>query len=79
MTRIVVDAQTWAKLSDPHELIELCDRSGQTLGYYQPALRVGAVDDNGIHSPYSDEEIDERRRQTGGQPLTDFVRGLSQQ
>ena len=75
MTRIVIDAQTWAKLSDAHELIELCDRSGHTLGYYQPALRVGAVDGQTIHSPYSDEEIEERRRQTGGQSLAEFVRG----
>ena len=69
MTRVVIDVETWSKLSDPHALLELCDQSGQTLGYYQRAFRVGAVDGGKICSPYQDEEIEQRRRQTGGQVL----------
>ena len=60
MTRVFIDAQTWERLSDPHELLELCDPSGQTLGFYQPAFRVGCVDGGKIRSPYADEEIEER-------------------
>ena len=72
MTRVVIDAQTWAKLSDPHELLELCDPSGKTLGYYQPAFRTGSIEGNQIQSPYTDDEIEERRRQSGGQSLAEF-------
>jgi hypothetical protein len=79
MTRVVVDAQTWSKLSDPHELLELCDPSGQTLGYYQPAFRVGSVDGDKIHSPYTDEEIEQRRRQSGGETLVEFWKSLAPQ
>ncbi len=72
MTRVVVDAQTWAKLSDAHELLELCDPRGETLGYYQPVLRVGAVAGETIHSPYTDKEIEERRRQSDGHSIDKF-------
>lgn len=75
MTRVVIDAQTWAKLSNPNELLELCDPSGQTLGYYQPAFRVGTVEGGKIRSPYTDEEIEERCRHTAGQSLAEFWKG----
>jgi hypothetical protein len=78
MTRLVVDTQTWAKLSGTHELLELCDGSGHVLGYYGPVMRVGTVENGKIQSPFSDEEIEERRRQTGGQTLADFVQARSQ-
>ena len=79
MTRVVIDPQTWARLSDSHELLELCDPSGQTLGYYQPAFRVGIVDSGKIRSPYTDEEVEERCLQTDGQSLADFWKGHDQQ
>jgi len=79
MTRVFIDAETWSRLSDPHELLELCDESGHTLGYYQPAFRVGTVDGGKIRSPYSDEEIEQRRRQTGGLNLAEFWKALGQQ
>ncbi len=78
MTRVFIDAQTWERLSDPHELLELCDPSGQTLGFYQPAFRVGCVDGGKIRSPYADEEIEERLRQTDGKSLADFWKGRGQ-
>lgn len=79
MTRVVIDAQTWARLSNPRELLELCDPSGQTLGYYQPAFRFGTVDGGKIRSPYTDEEIEERRQQTDGQSLADFWKSRGQE
>jgi hypothetical protein len=66
-------------LSNPRELLELCDQSGQTLGFYQPAFREGIVDGGKICSPYSDEEIEERCRQTDGQTLADFWKGHGQE
>ena len=79
MTRVVIDSQTWARLSSPHELLELCDPSGQTLGYYQPAFRVGTVEGGKIRSPYTDQEIEERCRQTNGRTLAEFWKGRGQE
>jgi hypothetical protein len=72
MTRVVIDAQTWANLRGQNGLLELCDPSGRVLAYYQSAFRVGSVEGGKICSPYTDEEIEELHHQTGGQTLADF-------
>lgn len=72
MTRVVIDSATWAKLRGPHEWIELCDPSGQTLGYYQPAFRVATIEGGKVQSPYTDAEIEDRRNQSDGRTLAEF-------
>ena len=62
MTRVVVDTETWAKLSNPQEVLEVCDQSGRTLVYSQPLFRVGSVEGGKIQSPYSVEELEELRK-----------------
>jgi len=79
MTRLVIDAQTWASLSGRNELLELCDASGRVLAYYQPAFRVGTVEAGKIRSPYTNEEIEELRHQTGGRTLAEFWREQGRQ
>jgi len=79
MTRITIDAQIWADLSAGNDLLELCDPSGRILGYYQPAFRVGRVEDGKIHSPYTDEEIEALRHQSGGRTLAEFWKEHGQQ
>ena len=58
MTRVVIDAETWAHLRDENGLLELCDPSGRVLGHFQPVVRVGIVRNGKICSPYTDEEIE---------------------
>ena len=72
MTRLVIDTQTWANLSGQNGLLELCDPAGRKLAYYQPAIRVGVVEGGKVRSPYTDEEIEELRHQTGGRTLAEF-------
>ena len=72
MAKVVIDAQTWAEVKDHQGLLELCDQSGQTLAYYRPAFRVGRVVGGEICSPYTGEEIEERRHQGGGRTLAEF-------
>jgi hypothetical protein len=76
MTRVVVDMETWAKLSNPKELLEVCDHSGRTLVYSQPLFRVGSVEGGKIQSPYSIEELQELRKQSGGRSLTEILADL---
>ncbi len=72
MTRVVIDDQTWADLSGQNGLLELCDSSGRTLAYFQPVVRTGIVEGGKVRSPYSDEEIEQRRHQKGGRTLAEF-------
>lgn len=77
MTRLMVDRETWAKLSDPREMLEICDQSGRTLVYREPLFRVGRVEGGKIHSPYTVEEVEELRKQSGGRPLAEILTELS--
>ncbi len=71
-TRLVIDAQTWASLRGKSRLLELCDPSGRTLAYYEPAIRVGVIEGGKVRSPYTDDEIEELRHQSRGKPLAEF-------
>lgn len=72
MTRIVVDSDLWAKLSNPLGPVELCDPTGRTLGYLYPTPGEGKV-----VSPFSDEELLRREQEPGGRPLEDILRDFS--
>jgi hypothetical protein len=77
MTRVVVDTETWARLSNPQEVLEVCDQSGRTLVYSQPLFRVGSVEGGKIQSPYTVEELEELRKQSGGRSLAEIMSDLS--
>ena len=72
MTKVVIDAETWANLEGENGRLELCDQSGQTLGYFEPAVRVGVVKDGKVCSPYTDEELEQRFHQKGARALAEF-------
>lgn len=74
MTKLTVDSQTRAKLNNLEELIELCDESGRTLGYFHPTRSPNGGSANS--SPFSDEEIEQRRKQPPGRPLAEIVKEL---
>jgi hypothetical protein len=65
-------------LRDFHEFVEICDQSGQTLGYFHPAVKPGDYAAAGIESPFSDEEIERRRQDFSGRPLAEILRDLQQ-
>jgi len=58
-------------------LLEVCDRSGQTLGYFVPVGTNGGGPPP--RSPFSDEEIQMRRQQRVGKPLSEILQRLEQQ
>ena len=71
MTKVVLDAAVLAKLGNLEDLVEFCDESGRTIGYFRPV--VWSLKDL---SPFSDEEVEELRKQTGGRPLKDILADL---
>lgn len=50
--------------------VELVDSEGKTLGTFHPGH--GRLPP-GVRSPYSDEEIERQRRQSGGRLLADIL------
>ena len=73
MTKVFVDDATRVNLHNLDTLLEVCDTSGRTLGYFHP--QSGATP---IRSPFSDEEIERRRQQGTGKPLTEILERLKQ-
>ena len=74
MTKVTVDAATRAKLNDLHELLEVCDESGRTLGYFHPVVSFDSLK---ALSPFSDEEIEKLRQQRTGRPLSEILKDLN--
>ena len=74
MTKVTLDAATLAKLKDLNELLEVCDESGRTLGYFHPVVPSESLK---AMSPFSDEEIEEFRQQRTGRPLSEILSDLN--
>jgi hypothetical protein len=73
MTRVIGNAAIRAQLHNLDAALEVCDESGQTLGYFHPIIESSGEK---ITSPYSDEEIEELRKQRTGRPLTEILKDL---
>lgn len=75
MVKLIVDAAMRAKLNNLDELLEICDQSGQTLGYFHPTVDTSGSE-NETFSPFSIEEIERRRKQRTGRPLREILENL---
>ena len=75
MAKLIVDASMRAKLNNLDELSEICDQSGQTLGYFYPTV-VTSGSENETLCPFSIEEIERRRKQRTGRPLREILENL---
>lgn len=73
MIKLIVDAEIEAQLEESPELLEICNQSGRTIGYFQPTLPPGSLR---AMSPFSDEEIESRRKNRTGRPLRDILSDL---
>ena len=74
MTRIMLDAGTVAQLHNLNEVLEVCDESGKTRGFFHP---TGSGQQN--RSPFSREQLEEFRKQKTGRSLAQIIRDLEQQ
>jgi hypothetical protein len=69
MTKVTVDDATREKLHNLDSLLEVCDASGKTLGFFHPVVDAGTRESRSGRSPYSDEELQELRKQRTGDTL----------
>ena len=77
MTKITADAGLLARLDNLNDLVELCDASGRTLGYFHPI--ISSKKSGSTVSPISDEEIERCRQQRTGRALSDIFADLESQ
>lgn len=68
MTRVIADSTLPARLRSGVEALEICDEAGQVLGYFHPAVR--------LTSPFSREELERRRLDRTGKPLSEVLRAI---
>jgi hypothetical protein len=71
MSRLIVDAAMVDKLRANGNMMELCDETGQTLGYFYRTSAPGKT-----RSPFTAEEIQRRRAEKGGRTLTEILKEL---
>ncbi len=70
--KVLIDAQLGDRFRDVHEPVELRDGSGQTFGYFHPAVVPQSEQRRPLQSPFSDEELARRQSIPGGRPLAEI-------
>jgi hypothetical protein len=73
MTKVILDHDS-SKLENLADRVEVCDRSGRTLGYFVPAVDRSLYE--GLQVPFSDEELDRFEREPGGRSLPEILADL---
>jgi hypothetical protein len=76
MTRVIVDPVLRSLLHGLSGQVELCDESGQTLGYFLPADTYRKLLYASIEIPFTEEEVARRRQATGGGSLAETWKRL---
>ena len=69
MSRVVLDRETLNKLRQPGERVEVCDESGNILGYFSPKADRSVYEN--VVVPFTEEEL---QRVRGGRWRT-YARG----
>ena len=77
--RVLVDDQLSHALSGIAEPVEVRDATGRTYGYYHPTPPVMPDQARPVVSPFSDEELERRRKTPGGRPLAEIWKDLGAQ
>jgi hypothetical protein len=72
MTKIIIDDDGRAKLSDVNERVELCDKSGKVVGYFYPVEDPEDAIYANLKVPFTEEELQRRENETGGSSLAEF-------
>jgi hypothetical protein len=76
MNRIVVDTSIRSRLDNLDSPLELCDEIGVTLGYFVPAAERRGELYQWARTAFSDEAIDQSRREPGGSTTEEVLTRL---
>jgi hypothetical protein len=73
---VVIDADLRARLRGLNMPLELLDETGHVLGHFTPAFRPADADELMKSCPYSEEELEQFRREPGGRTLAEIWKSL---
>jgi hypothetical protein len=76
MNKVIVDEELRAKLNGSITNVELCDPSGRVVAYIVSPDEYLSLRYVKARERYTDAEIEELRKQSGGRPLADVLRDL---
>lgn len=76
MVKVKLDPGLLEQLTPADRVLEICDCTGHTVGYFHPASESLVEEKLSVRSPLSDEEIQRRRQQRTGRPLTEILERL---
>lgn len=74
MSIVITDPELLAQLRQAVSGVELTDPDGRVLG--KLTVEVLGKLPPGVKSPFTEEEMEERRKQRTGRPLKDILRDL---
>ena len=74
MLRVILEASVLAKLDNPDGPVEVCDESGNMVGYFHPVYASG-MGEKAV-SPFSEEELLQRAQKPGGRTFDEILRDL---
>jgi len=76
MVKVTLDSALLTQLGQVDTALEICDAGGRTVGYFHPAVNRPTVEGRPTRSPFSDEELQQRRQQRTGRPLAEILEQL---
>ncbi|MFM9961181.1 MAG: hypothetical protein ACKV2Q_08135 [Planctomycetaceae bacterium] len=76
MASVVLEPESEARLRGFQEVVEVFDHSGKRMGFFHPTQAPETSLPLRDRSPFTDEEILARCRQTEGRPLADILQDL---
>jgi hypothetical protein len=76
MSQVTIDPLLLARLNGLTEQTEFRDENGRLLGHFIPARKGPVVLLPSDRCPYSAEELERMRNETGGKSLADIWQGL---
>lgn len=79
MERVTIDPGTRSRLGDLGHQLELCDETGQTLGYFVPAVRYPREVYRWAEEQLSAEELQRRKNEPGERTTAEVLRRLERQ
>lgn len=78
MKMVQLDDDLRARLNGLSEQTLFCDGNGKPLGFFLPSEVYAKLSCAGLEVPFSKEEIERRRKDTGGCSLEEFWRRMGQ-
>ena len=79
VSKISIDPDLQAKLTNLAAEVELCDSAGRTLGYFVPTERYLKLMAAWLNAQITDEELERRDKEPGGRTLAEIWQRLRQE